>query len=192
MKKQLKKLLCSVLMVCMVLSLFGSVQVQAAKKNKGDGSRTNPYSAYNWHKVDIYNTWGEYNGTVKIKLLKYMDGEEAEEYINKNLEYEKYKPKKYEEIIYMRFKIKCKKSTNGISCSNIIGNIYNFKKNKRINASVILSDTTDGLDNMNTTNLQKGGTSTCVFMATVKKDKSPYSFTIFDKNNNEIWFTTKK
>lgn len=32
MKKQLKKLLCSILMVCMVLSLFGSVQVKAAAR----------------------------------------------------------------------------------------------------------------------------------------------------------------
>lgn len=167
-------------------------KVTIKNKNKGNGTKKNPYYAYDWHMVDVFTLWGEPTGKVKIKLVKYMDGKEAKEYVNKNLDYGQYKPKKNEEIIYMRFKVKCTNSEKGIFGGNIIGNIYNSKRNKRINVGVILSDTLDGFDNMNTIDLKKGGVSTCAFMVVAKKDKSPYSYTCFNSNGNEIWFTTEK
>lgn len=163
------------------------------KKTKGNGTRENPYSAYDWHTVDVCTLWGESTGKVKIKLIEYMDGKKAKNYLDKKLDYYgKIDLKKYEEIIYMRFNVKCTESEKGIFGGNIVGNIYNFKRNKRINVGVILSDTLDGFDNMNTIHLQKGGTSTCAFMVVARKDKSPYSYTCFDGEGNEIWFTTKK
>ncbi len=189
--KKLKKLLVYVLMMCVVITIFAPAQIEA--KKKPDGSREHPYSAYKWHTVDACTIWGESQGKAKIKLVKYMDGKEAKKYIDKYLDhYGDIELDKYEDIIYMRFKVKCIKSKEGIFCGNIIGNIYNSKKNKRLNAEVILSDTKDGYDNMNTTDLLETGSSTCAFMVTVRKDKSPYCFTTFDENGNEIWFTTKK
>ena len=183
--------------LCITVWSFGTCLEAKAKK----GTKNNPYSAYSWHKVNVYNMWGEYTGTVKIKMIDCKYGDDATSYLNSlsgenSEEWEEpgeWNPGKNKQYIYMKFKIKCIKSDGEFWCGNIVDEIYNKKSNKRLNAAVVLEDAPDGTENIANSGLYQGGETTCVSIHVVKKGKgnTPVTFTVPTGYEKWSWFTTK-
>lgn len=162
-------------------------KIVVKSKNKGDGSRENPYSAYDWHTVNVCNMLGEYTGKVKIKLV---DISYSKKFINSD-EYS-YNASSGEEFVCMKFKIKCVSSDGEFWCGNIINELYNSKANQRLNAKIVLSEPYGGYENITDVHLYKGGESTCISVYSIKKGNKPIIYNIYSSSDDFTWFTTKK
>lgn len=192
MRLKAKNILSTIIVLCMVLTLFVPIQTQA--KVKGDGSRENPYSAYNYCKTNVYGA--TYAGEFKIKLLDYKDGKDALEFLKENGV--KKNPGKSKEYVYLKFKIKCISADEEVPADLIINDYWSFfdtKCKKQLDVKRISSK--DGNKELSSdTLISKGETIVCSIAFSVKSGSAPVTYRIsagYDKDYNEIekWFTTK-
>lgn len=168
------------------------------KKIKGDGTRENPYSAYDWNTVNLCLNDGSKAGKFKIKLLDYKDGKEAKKFIKKADKYDEIKNS--EECVYMEFSIKYisgKEEINLISLLYMDGDIYNSKSNQHMWIKQLYGYKSD-LDWLSSTSLYPGGSTKCYEAFTLKKGNTPITYRIptgIDWIKGEkiyTWFTTQK
>lgn len=159
-----------------------------------DGSRENPYSAYDTHTVSIYNLLGENTGKIKIKLIEYLDGEKANDYMQKVKE-EKgyyYTLADGEEFVIMKFDIKCISSKESVWGGNIINAFYNSKANKEFESGVVLGDLSGSDENIVNMRLYKGGEGVYIDVHIVKKDNNPVVYNVLTGSDSVTWFTTSR
>lgn len=168
------------------------------KKIKGNGTRENPYSAYDWHTVNLCFNDGSKAGKFKIKLLDYKDGKEAKKFIKNSDAYDEIKNS--EECVYMEFSIKYisgKEEVNLISLLYMDGDIYNSKSNQHMWIKQLYGYKSD-LDWLSSTSLYPGGSTRCYEAFTLKKGNTPITYRIptgidwIKGEKTYTWFTTKK
>lgn len=190
MKKQLKKLLCSVLMVCMMLSLLAPVQVQAAK---ADGSKERPYSAYKSHVVDIYGA--RYYGKAKIKLIDYKDGNKALKYLKKYGV--KKKTKSSKEYVYLKFKVEYIYGDELILPDLIVtpySSLFDSESGNQLEVKEVKCK--DGIPDLIEASMYPGEIVICKQAILIDSGNTPITYMVYGYDDNgdpmETWFTTEK
>lgn len=191
MKNKMKKLLSSILALCIVFAMASPLQAKG--KAKGDGSRENPYSAYKTNTTDIYGV--RYYGKAKVKLVGYKDGDRALKYLKKNGI--KKNPGKSKEYVYLKFKINYFYGDEEI-LADLIFNPYTcfYTSNSRNQIEWKEIKCNDGIKDVSNASINPGETITCKAVFLVKSKEKPitYKIPIYDDEMNEkdVWFTTKK
>lgn len=161
------------------------------------GSRTQPFSAYEEHIVDVYN-YGTYLGKFSVKLLDYKDGQTAYDYVMKN-EWNT-KPTETQEYIYVKFEIKYISGEREVRADDII-NHYSGFFNSSSNVQLDNKDWGSGFENVDDmidVSLYPGGSAICSKAIIVNKGNTPITYRIEtgydDYKYGQIytWFTTTK
>lgn len=168
-------------------------RVTVKSKNKGDGSKKNPYSAYDTHTTDIYGA--RYYGQAKVALIDYKDGKEALKYLKKNGL--KKNPGKSKEYVYLKFKIDYFDGQEEILADLVVNpytRFYTSNSSKQIQWSNIKCN--DGVKDITEAEMSPGDSMTCKIIFEVNSKEKPVTYKIDgyddDWNPTETWFTTKK
>ncbi len=168
-------------------------KVTVKSKNKGNGSKKNPYSAYDTYTTDIFGA--RYYGQAKVKLIDYKDGKEALKYLKKNGL--KKNPGKSKEYVYLKFKIDYFDGHEEILADLIVNpytRFYTSNSSKQIQWSNIKCK--DGTKDVAEVDISPGDSVTCKIIFEVNSKEKPVTYKIEgydnDWNTTETWFTTKK
>ena len=153
---------------------------------KPDGSRANPYDAFNPYTSDIYY-FGQRLGKFKIQLLDYRDGEDAQSYmdaLNRKDEDFNCKIKKNQEFVCMKFRIKYVSGNDEVFLGNLINGFYNSDANKSVTRSVVIDELPGNTENMEQLSILPGANVTCMSISVIKKGNAPVTYDLETKNNN--------
>lgn len=165
-------------------------KVTVKEKSKGNGTKKNPYSAYDAYTTDIFGA--RYYGQAKVKLIDYKDGKEALSYLKKNgLKKSLGKSKEY---VYLKFKIDYFYGREEIPALLTIGRFYTSNSTKEIPWNEIKCN--DGIKDFYTESMLPGNSVTCKIIFLINSKEKPVTYKIDgydnDWNSTETWFTTKK
>ena len=168
-------------------------KVTVKKKDKGNGSKKKPYSAYETYTTDIYGA--RYYGKAKVKLIEYKDGKEALKYLkNHGL---KKNPEKSKEYVYLKFEINYFDGQEEILADLVINPytcFYSSNSNKQLKWNEIKCN--DGVEYATKEEMSPGDKVICKAIFLVESKDKPVTYKIngYDKewNPTETWFTTKK
>ena len=162
-------------------------------KNKGNGSKKNPYSAYDTYTTDIFGA--RYYGQAKVKLIDYKDGKEALSYLKKNGL--KKSPGKSKEYVYLKFRIDYFEGQEEILADLVVNPytcFYTSNSNNQIKWENIKCN--DGIKDIVEADMSPGDSLIykVIFLVNSKEKPVTYKITGYndDWNPTETWFTTKK
>lgn len=160
---------------------------------QGNGSKKNPYSAYDAHTTDIYGA--RYYGKAKVKLIDYKDGEKAFNYLKKNGVNKKIRDT--QEYVYLKFKINYFYGEEEILADLVI-NPYTcfYTSNSNNQLEWVNIKCNDGTKDANKAEMSPGDTITCKVVLLIESEEKPVTYKIsgYDKKwkPKDTWFTTKK
>ncbi len=157
---------------------------------KPDGSRANPYDAFNPFTSNIYY-FGEKLGKFKIQLLDYKDGENAKEYMDSLRKKDDdfyYKVNKKQEFICMKFKIEYISGDDEVFLGNIINEFLNSDAKKSVKRSVVIDELPGNTENMEQISVLPGESVTCMSISVVKKGNTPITYRLETEPENYSLF----
>ncbi len=155
-------------------------KISVDKWPKPDGSRANPYDAFNSYTSNVYY-FGKMIGKFKIKLLDYKDGEDAQEYMDALRKKDNdfyYKANRNQEFVCMKFKIKYISGDDEVFLGNIINRVLNFDAKKSVRRSVVIDELPGNIKNMEQISAAPGESVTCMSISIVKKGNTPITYNI--------------
>lgn len=168
-------------------------KVTVKEKSKGNGTKKNPYSAYDTYTTDIYGA--RYYGQAKVKLIDYKDGKEALKYLKKNGL--KKNPGNSKEYVYLKFKIDYFYGQEEILADLVVNPytcFYTSNSNKQIVWKNIKCN--DGIKDTTEAEMFPGDSVVCKVILLVNSKEKPVTYKINGYDDNwkptETWYTTKK
>ena len=162
------------------------------KNRKGKkGSKTNPKSAYKKNTFTYYEE-GKKKGKFSLKLLNFSTGVEAAAMAAKNKSNPI--PSENQEYIYFKFKMKYISGSQTLKAKQMFDyyhNIYGDNGTRKLK-NVDWGFFFEPIDDLGTTRLSPGNSSTCGKAILIEKGHYPIMFRIQTGKNSYTWFTTAK
>jgi len=176
-----------------ITAKVGAIKVKCkvkVKNRKGKkGSKTNPISAYSKNTFTYYEE-GKKKGKFSLKLLNFSTGVEAAAMAAKNKSNPI--PSETQEYIYFKFKIKYISGSQTMKAKQMFDYYQNIFGDNGVTQlkNIDWGFFFEPIDDLGTTRLSPGNSTTCGKAILVEKGHAPIMFRIQTGKNSYTWFTT--